>query len=318
VAERRLNWGCGEHVAPGWINSDVKDTPEVDLVADIREGLPIATGSLDYVVSVHALPELGYAELPVALQELRRVLKPGGVLRLALPDLDRAIDAYRRGDEAYFKVDPEDVSSLGGRLIAQMLWYGHSRSLFTVDFVEELLAEAGFERVRACRCGETATEFAAIVELDNREDESLFVEAWKAADDVSEPEVAERLDVLDIAQASNGRARGQFRLRTIEGPKLEIVGWAIGIGSPAVEVEIVAGGLLAGRTDVALDRPDVAERFPETAEAARSGFRLELAAQGVGESELQVQAKLADESREPLGRVTVKAARGGATGSAGR
>ena len=38
---KRLNWGCGAHVAPGWINSDVKDEPGVDLVADIRQGLPL-------------------------------------------------------------------------------------------------------------------------------------------------------------------------------------------------------------------------------------------------------------------------------------
>jgi len=40
------------------------------------------------------------------LAELRRVLKPGGVLRLVLPDLLKGVDAYRRGDRDYFLFHP--------------------------------------------------------------------------------------------------------------------------------------------------------------------------------------------------------------------
>jgi len=75
----RLNWGCGSHVAEGWINSDIKDGPGIDLVADIRKGLPLAGESLDYAVTIHALPEFAYPELRSVLRELRRTLKPGGV-----------------------------------------------------------------------------------------------------------------------------------------------------------------------------------------------------------------------------------------------
>jgi predicted SAM-dependent methyltransferase len=176
---RRLNWGCGSHVAEGWINSDVKDTPEVDLVADIRQGLPLADASIDYAVSVHALPELALPELVPSLSELRRVLKSDGVLRLVLPDLDKGIQAYQAGDDAYFQVDPAEVTSRGGRFIFHMLWYGYSKALFTVDFVEELLRQAGFSESRRCRFRQTQSNFPDIVTLDNREQESLFVEARK-------------------------------------------------------------------------------------------------------------------------------------------
>lgn len=76
-ALRRLNWGCGGHVAPGWINSDVKDEPGIDLACDIRNSLPLETDSIDCAVSIHALPELAYPEIVPVLEELRRVLKPG-------------------------------------------------------------------------------------------------------------------------------------------------------------------------------------------------------------------------------------------------
>ncbi|HXS47675.1 MAG TPA: hypothetical protein VN756_09460 [Solirubrobacterales bacterium] len=117
------------------------------------------------------------------------------------------------------------------------------------------------------------------------------------------------LEILDITQGSGGRVKGHFRVSGTEGPKLEIVGWALGTESSATEVEILSGGEVAGRAPVVLERPDVAELYPDLAEAATAGFRIELAAQGSGESELEVRVLLQDESRERLGRVLIKAGR---------
>jgi predicted SAM-dependent methyltransferase len=174
---KRLNWGCGGHTAPGWVNVDIQSGPGIDLSCDIREGLPLESRSFDYAVSVHALQELAYPDLVPALKELQRVLKPGGVLRLVLPDLKKGIRAYVLGQNNYFRVDPDEVRSPGGRFIMHMLWYGYSRTLFTADFIEELLVRAEFADVGECHCRVTASRFREIVELDNRERESMYVEA---------------------------------------------------------------------------------------------------------------------------------------------
>jgi SAM-dependent methyltransferase len=175
LASMRLNWGCGDWVEPGWVNSDVKEGPGI-VLADIRGGLPFEDHTFDYAVSIHAFPELTLDELTPALVELRRVLRPDGVLRLGLPDLDRAIRAYLEGDQDYFLIPDEAARTPGGKLITQLLWYGYSRSLFTYDFIEDLLHRAGFRNVRRCGYRQTASRFAEIVTLDNRECESLFVE----------------------------------------------------------------------------------------------------------------------------------------------
>ena len=176
---KRLNWGCGESGEPGWINSDLKDGPSIDVSGDIRDGLPLDSDSLDYIVSIHALPMISYPDLVPVLQELRRMLKPGGVLRLSLPDLERGIEAYRQRKDDYFLVPDSDVQSYGGKFIVHMLWYGYSVTLFTKDFIEELLQRAGFSRVDHCGYRETRSAHDEIVQLDNRENESLFVEAVK-------------------------------------------------------------------------------------------------------------------------------------------
>lgn len=176
---KRLNWGCGHRGVPGWINSDQKTGPGIDISGDIRDGLPIDSDSMDYIVSIHALPEVPYPELGGVLQELHRVLKPNGVLRLALPDLNRGIRAFVSNDHDYFLIPDEDAKSIGGKFITQMLWYGYSRTLFTYDFIEEVLYKAGYRDVTECSFQVTESAFPDIVELDNRERESLFVEASK-------------------------------------------------------------------------------------------------------------------------------------------
>ncbi|UUX95065.1 class I SAM-dependent methyltransferase [Aquabacterium sp. J223] len=98
MALPRLHLGCGEHAAAGWLNHDRAPGPGVDLVADLTRGLPLDDASVGAVVGIHLLQDLAWPDIPPVLAEVHRVLAPGGWLRLALPDLERAVDAFRRGD----------------------------------------------------------------------------------------------------------------------------------------------------------------------------------------------------------------------------
>jgi predicted SAM-dependent methyltransferase len=176
---RRMNWGCGPMASEGWLNSDRIAAAGVDVCCDIRDGLPLRDACLDYVTSVHALQDLPYLDVLPALRELARVLRPGGVLRLVLPDLERALHAFMRGDGAYFHVPDEHAATVGGKLVAQIIWYGSVRTPFTFDCVAELLAKAGFGAIARCSHGRTASGWPEIAALDNRERESMQVEAAK-------------------------------------------------------------------------------------------------------------------------------------------
>jgi SAM-dependent methyltransferase len=175
----RLHIGCGKFPRPGWINTDNKVRPGVDCVADLRADLPFADGAFDYAAAIHVLPHIPLAALAPALARVRRVLKPGGVFRVALPDLERAIDAYRRRDAGYFAISDAQWKSLGAKLVAQIVWHNDIRTPFTYDLAEEALKNAGFASIARCAFRETRSRFPEIVELDNRERESFFVEAFK-------------------------------------------------------------------------------------------------------------------------------------------
>lgn len=178
-APRKLNLGCGREIVSGWIHCDVVSWPGVDLCVDLRHGLPFAADSIDCIAAIHLLQDLAYPDLAPALREMHRVLRPGGVLRLGLPDLDKAIAAYRSGDARYFCVPDRDARSIGAKLVTQLVWYGSVRTPFTFGFISEWLAGAGFCEVRRCPYRSTSSPFAALATLDNRERESLFTEATK-------------------------------------------------------------------------------------------------------------------------------------------
>ena len=172
VGVKRLNWGCGASGVPGWVNSDRKEGPGIDVSADIGDGLPFESESFDYAVAIHALPEVPYDDLVPVLEELRRVLKRGGVLRVALPDLEKGVAAYQRGDRDYFLVPDEEV----GRPRQQA-----DRAARLVRLLADALrgrlrgGAAPQVRLRGSRhlaYRETASHFPEIVELDNREREA--------------------------------------------------------------------------------------------------------------------------------------------------
>ncbi len=315
-AVQRLNWGCGDHLGEGWLNSDVKDGGGVDLVADIRRGLPLSDVSIDYAVSVHALPELSIPEIERALAELLRVLRPEGVLRLALPDLRLSIAAFEEEREGFFKVDPDAARTLEGRFIRHILWYGYTRTLFTPDFTRELLEDAGFEDVHECAYGATESAFPAIVELDNRRDESFFVEGSKPAGgrpasayNAAVVQPPPPITVSEIVHLTpNDEVRGHFRIEQ-SGTTLELAGWALGSTAPVDQVTVVTGGKVVARSPVVLERPDIKQAYPELEGADTCGFKMVLEPLGEGLSSLLVQAELQDGQAAPLGELQVRTAR---------
>lgn len=89
-----LNIGSSSLQFPGFINLDRAPLPGVT-VCDARLGLPFGDGSVDGVVCSHMLEHLHpFKEAPAFLREVKRVLKPGGVFRVAVPDLAKLARAY--------------------------------------------------------------------------------------------------------------------------------------------------------------------------------------------------------------------------------
>lgn len=91
----KLHLGCGKRILEGWINCDLYKAEGVHTM-DIRE-LPYADDSADEIMAIHVCEHFYKHDLPNALKEWRRVLKPNGKIALELPCLDKVLAHFVNG-----------------------------------------------------------------------------------------------------------------------------------------------------------------------------------------------------------------------------
>lgn len=90
---KKLQLGAGGNALDGWLCSDLFPQPH-EIYVDVTKPLPFPDGSFDYVFSEHQIEHVPYPDGVFMLHGCFRVLKPGGVLRIATPDLERIVGLY--------------------------------------------------------------------------------------------------------------------------------------------------------------------------------------------------------------------------------
>lgn len=191
-----VQFGCGWSVSENWCNFDASPTlwferlplvgrfcfknaerfPTLARYGDIVKGLPFAPGSVDCVYASHVLEHLSHRDCLTALRNTRRMLKPGGVFRLIVPDLSWRVDAYVKARGAgmpdasialmrstMLGIEEEERGPFG--MLKRLL--GRSRHLWMWDegALADALTNAGFRSVRRCRFGDAS--HPAFAELEN-------------------------------------------------------------------------------------------------------------------------------------------------------
>ena len=91
----RLHLGCGKRYLPGFVHVDLTDFPHIDYQQDIRELPMFGDETVDLVYACHALEYFDRIEAQQVLEEWHRVLRPGGILRLAVPDFEALLQVYQ-------------------------------------------------------------------------------------------------------------------------------------------------------------------------------------------------------------------------------
>lgn len=160
------------------INLNYEWYPKIDLTLDItKQKLPIINSKLDGVYSEHVIEHLPPESLPFVFSEIRRVLKPGGVLRLVIPDAGLYLDIYSKlanGQVAVFPGHNHEWTAMEhvNRVFRD---YGH---LYAYDYptLYKLLDKAGFIDINVCQ-HRNGRDPNLLVDSDERESESLRVEA---------------------------------------------------------------------------------------------------------------------------------------------
>lgn len=92
--KKYLNVGCGTRFLKDWTNIDFTSTGEGVISHDLRKGIPFPDCSFDFVYHSHVLEHFTKKEAELLLQECYRVLRPQGILRVAVPDLEKLAKTY--------------------------------------------------------------------------------------------------------------------------------------------------------------------------------------------------------------------------------
>lgn len=93
---KKLNLGCGYHYSSesGWVNLDFHATGNGVVAHNLRSGIPFESGSVDLVYHSHVLEHFTKHEGDAFIGECFRILKPGGIIRIAVPDLEKIARNY--------------------------------------------------------------------------------------------------------------------------------------------------------------------------------------------------------------------------------
>ncbi len=199
----KLNLGSSIDIADGWIHLDassvllLRSMPEFVLrkvyalssydghytwkqfIGALRQGvfvhhnvefgIPYPDRCATYVYSSHFLEHLFHEDAVRVLREMHRVMKPGGVVRVCVPDLAHYINEYRRGNKQ-FTLEGFFMTSAAG-------YFGRHKWMYDYPLMARELRRAGFRKIRRCRYRQGAVPDLRI--LDNRPTLTLFVEATK-------------------------------------------------------------------------------------------------------------------------------------------
>ncbi len=152
---------------------------------DISEKLPFADGCVDWVYAEHLIEHVPLLVAIRWLTEVRRILTPGGLLRITTPDLGKYARSHATGDGFFpkqrrrlriMRVGPP-MPERPAFMFNQIFYlYGH-RWLYDLDELRYALSRAGFASpVRACAYGEGTRADVAALDTVLRKHESIYVE----------------------------------------------------------------------------------------------------------------------------------------------
>lgn len=180
----KLHLGCGPRFKLGWINVDI-NTPEADLQLDLREKFPFPDACAAVAYCEHFFEHLAYPSPAMSfLRECWRVLKPGGVLSLGVPDTEWPIVSYATGDPTYFDLSRARFHPIWCNTRMHNLNYhfrqeGEHKYAYDLETLKKILEEVGFiSVVRRSFNADLDSPFRMVESLP-RKTAGLYVDARK-------------------------------------------------------------------------------------------------------------------------------------------
>lgn len=156
----KLNLGCYTiQFGHNWLNIDILNLPHLYehaqrtgchfMSLDVRYGLPWSDGTADYLFSSHMIEHLTYEEGERLMKECYRILKPGGAMRIAVPDVRKMAEAYLNNECTNWDAfnEPCKTSKSQAERFWRVLTHDH-KAAYDFQAMSVLCQGAGFQNIQ--------------------------------------------------------------------------------------------------------------------------------------------------------------------------
>jgi predicted SAM-dependent methyltransferase len=164
---RKLMLGAGSNLREGWLITDITPQSTAVMYLDVTKPFPFEDNTFEYIHAEHLIEHIPWNDGLRMLRECRRVLKPGGIIRIATPDLAVLIGLYKtkldqlgqRYIEWITDLSLEDLDTYKAAFVINNAFtnWGH-KFLYDGELLELALTKAGFTNVREFLMGESDDE----------------------------------------------------------------------------------------------------------------------------------------------------------------
>ncbi|OJJ25502.1 hypothetical protein BI308_11060 [Roseofilum reptotaenium AO1-A] len=209
-----LHIGCGIKVVERWKNIDSSPSlrlskfpfvgssicrligapnwPEIAQCGDVLKGINIPNSSCDLIYAAHVFEHLSYIDFSQALDNVYNYLKPGGIVRIIVPDLEKYIQTYiknrsdnQREHQAAFEFMYHSfIGHQGSRShiyqrIKEIFSNYRHQWMWDIPSLKTAFANQGFTQIRQCQYGDWLDSRFALVEVEEVHVGSICIEAIK-------------------------------------------------------------------------------------------------------------------------------------------
>ena len=153
----KLQIGCGANHLEGWLNTGISiEECRAGIYLNAGNRFPFLDNTFGYIFSEHLFEHLSYPQAMNMLKESYRVLKPGGVMRVATPNLRFLLGLYQEPEKPLHKRYIEYTAKNGGIPPTAVFVinrfhtaWGH-QIVYDAETLTDLLEQVGFKDVRPC------------------------------------------------------------------------------------------------------------------------------------------------------------------------
>jgi len=144
--ELKLHLGCGHRHLSGFVHVDIDELPHIDYPrTDLKDLSAFGDGSVDLIYTCGSFEYYDREEAKGVLKEWKRVLKPGGILKVSVPNFESVVKVYQ------LHGDLDGMGILGPLFGKWQLNNGESvyhRTVYDENSLSNLLTDAGFSGIK--------------------------------------------------------------------------------------------------------------------------------------------------------------------------